>query len=387
MKVAQVSILKWLGCYGLLVTCTVAPLGCGLSKEPVHLTNRAETDSDSANQDQSNQSSDQVGTSNQGSVSTSVGTSHSQTALDPATKTQAAPMILSTGGQSNPEVLLKTELSKDQIAEFFSSRGGKVWEQPRGPLPPGTGIAFAGNSFTKADLRHVNGFEVVCSLELPNVKISAESMRILAGLSCLKELEYLQTLKANEITDAHLKEINRFSDLRFLNLDSSQVTDAGLLSLDKLERLSTLTLRDAPVRGVGLSALKGSPLGTLQLRRSSLSNDGMKHLGQLTRLHDLDVSNTAIGDEGIRQLVNLKGLSSLNLSNTQVTGASLRHLGELPNLKTLDLSDTQISDVDLDQLIEIMQLEFVYVTNTQITETGELKLKTALSQRKADRRQ
>ena len=71
----------------------------------------------------------------------------------------------------------------------------------------------------------------------------------------LAKVPYLN-LSNTKITDAGLKEMAKFKNLKILDLSSTQITDAGLKELAKLQNLGILELYSTKITGVGVAELK-----------------------------------------------------------------------------------------------------------------------------------
>ena len=67
-------------------------------------------------------------------------------------------------------------------------------------------------------------------------------------------------------------------------------------------------------------------LQRLEIDTSSIADDDLAYLNDLTDLQALSLSKTNVTDRGVRQLLPLAGLRQLNLADTPVTDAALVHL-------------------------------------------------------------
>ena len=120
--------------------------------------------------------------------------------------------------------------------------------------------------------------------------------------------------------------------------------------------------------------------------KERITSVGMKHLGELTSLEHLWVTNSdQITDEGLVGLERLHHLKVLNLSFLPRVGdAGIKHLAKLSNLKVLGLSGTQLSDAGLEHLKNLKKLQFLTVTVTKVTKAGADRLRKALPKCKVD---
>jgi hypothetical protein len=71
----------------------------------------------------------------------------------------------------------------------------------------------------------------------------------------------------------------------------------------------------------------------LALTSNPISDDGLKHLGELPYLGVLKLSGTDVTDQGLRELRGLKNLSGLTLDRTKVSDLGLKYLAGLPRFE------------------------------------------------------
>jgi hypothetical protein len=119
------------------------------------------------------------------------------------------------------------------------------------------------------------------------------------------------SLEFSKVTDAELKELVEFKQLRLLFLNATKVSDAGLKELAKLKQLQTLSL-----------------IGT------KVTDAGMKELAKLEQLGCLDLSDSKITAAGVKELTALEQLTLLKISKTKVADAELAEIRKsLPKVK------------------------------------------------------
>jgi hypothetical protein len=122
-----------------------------------------------------------------------------------------------------------------------------------------------------------------------------------------------------------------------------------------------------------LSSLRAlAPDGVCGIHASgALINDTqMIHLGELTGLQLLDLSNTQVTDAGVLHLARLDRLEHLWLWGTGVTDAGLAIVGRMPRLKLLGLGNTRITDAGLAGLSALMQLRVLQLVGTDVAGHG-----------------
>lgn len=170
---------------------------------------------------------------------------------------------------------------------------------------------------------------------------------ILADLSLIAGLTHLNLYQSN-VTDAHLLTIGQLSGLRWLNLGvCPQVTDRGFESL--------LELRELEFLNVGFCR--------------SLSAASFSKLNRFEKLEGLNLSLTSVTDESMPAIAELTELQTLDIDNARVTDAGLRHLTKLTHLRSLRLVGVDVTDAGLDALSEL-PLRHIYLRDTAVTEAG-----------------
>jgi len=127
---------------------------------------------------------------------------------------------------------------------------------------------------------------------------------------------------------------------------------------DGLEVEFHLTGRD--LRDGQLAVITQLPdITSLNLKRTRITDAGMKHLTNLTSLEMLHLEQTAVSDQGVVHLTKLVNLEYLNLYGTNVTDDALPHLKHLKRLRRLYVWQTKITDRgarELEQAIPGLQV-------------------------------
>ena len=243
-----------------------------------------------------------------------------------------------------------------------------------------------------------------------------------ATLDDLGRMARLETLNlsASSLDDEGLQKLASLRGLSGLQLAWTQISDAGLETLRSLPNLKSVGLNCTALNDSAVQNLRQSrpdldiafdsrlsdqqsfqdqlklvradwfpsicPAGQIgdadlalllqrpELRKLDLSaarhvtDRGMEHVGRLTRLSELDLSNTWITDAGLAQLAGLSELQSLKLCSTAVTGAGLKNLAGLSQLQTLDLSDAELTPEGLDALAALPHLKSLVLSGATITD-------------------
>lgn len=113
--------------------------------------------------------------------------------------------------------------------------------------------------------------------------------------------------------------------------------------------------RRVQASGDGMAIVYGRyGLTRLDLGQAELNDAGLLKLKGdlecLPELHALVLARTSIGDDGLEALENLSTLRILILTETRVTDAGLVHLRQLRGLTSLALPGTQVTDAGVEEL-------------------------------------
>ncbi|MDP7009756.1 MAG: hypothetical protein QF685_00105 [Verrucomicrobiota bacterium] len=119
----------------------------------------------------------------------------------------------------------------------------------------------------------------------------------------------------------------------------------------KTGKIEQLLLMNAPLTDLGADRIsKLTDLTALNLVDTQISDEGLKHIGNLPNLRKLELGrNKNITDAGVQHLMGLKKLEKLNVSYTRVGDKGLMKLGELPSLNYLDLRRSRVTPAGRDR--------------------------------------
>ncbi|HUG93192.1 MAG TPA: hypothetical protein VML55_20290, partial [Planctomycetaceae bacterium] len=177
-------------------------------------------------------------------------------------------------------------------------------------------------------------------------------------------------------------------------LDGAEMSDLDLVRLTNLKRLTGLYLTDVPVSDEGLRHIgEIGSLHQLGLGRTRVTDGGMKHVARLRELRHLFLD--AITDSAMPHIGELTDLQILGLAGAQVTDSGMQHLARLqklsavwlggckgvgddgiaalahlPELVSLGLDSTSISDIALETIGRMEQLEDLGVSSTTVSDSG-----------------
>lgn len=207
-------------------------------------------------------------------------------------------------------------------------------------------------------LRHLQKLKNLQVLDLTNTRAGD------AALACLKDMTSLKVIRLGSTQATDHREGPRRAKL-------STLTDDGLASLANLTNLETLSLRRTDITGVGFKQLTGlKKLQNLELNDTFVTDDGLEQIGAIESLQLLQIARTNITSAGLKHLAKLEGLKELDLTDTAVDDEGLRPLSGLTTLESLQLRRTRVTDEGLLQLDTLRNLETLNLSETKVTDAG-----------------
>jgi len=209
-----------------------------------------------------------------------------------------------------------------------------------------------------------------------------------ASLAHFKESSNLTSVRIHYVetsmTNDDLKSLENWPDLESLTLDvwpkaAMTYSDDGLVHVGKLSRLTDLCLRSSRVTDAGLVHLAGlTNLKQLSLNDMKVTGEGLHHITNGNQLESIGLSSTMINDEGLKHLANQRVLKTLSLDHTKISSAGLAHLANLRYLNELSLVGSAIDDSGLIHLEKNALLRQLNLQETKVTAQGVAGLKQVL---------
>jgi hypothetical protein len=205
-------------------------------------------------------------------------------------------------------------------------------------------------------------------------KATDASLALLRGLTHLKRLN----LASARITDAALVDLKELTQLEYLSLHETQITDAALVHLRGLTSLSELSLAGTKITDMGLKNLRElKRLEILDIHHTGrvnavmqISDAGMVHLRNLTKLRSLNLLGTDVTAEGLKHLTTLPMLESLALSGPEIVDTAAAPLARMKNLKNLELRFTAVTDEGMKWFRNMHKLQHLSLSNRYVTDAG-----------------
>lgn len=234
----------------------------------------------------------------------------------------------------------------------------------------------------------------IVQINLSKAKISDDDLDALRGLKSLRTLRMNQT----PITDAGIARLQALP-LLTLSVVQTGVGPEGAAAFkkavpgcdidwseDDLNNAMTNANDDlaTALQNVGADVrLEEGQISLINLGRSSrrLTDDGLKHLKELTNLKQLHLygqpgNQREITDAGLAILESLPMLENLNVSHTKVTDAAIARLPtQFPNLKVVSITGTAVTDAAVASLSLLENLEYVALSASRMTPAGAAALR------------
>jgi hypothetical protein len=125
-------------------------------------------------------------------------------------------------------------------------------------------------------------------------------------------------------------------------------------------------------------------LDTADFLDSALTDAGMRRVGDWENLRVLNLNGCAdITDDGLSHLVKLNNLEKLMFiaegsGTLNISDAGLKHVGQMSRLRILYLVGIPVTDQGLKHLRQLDNLELILIRRTQVTDEGIVALQSAL---------
>ena len=188
------------------------------------------------------------------------------------------------------------------------------------------------------------------------------------------------SIQTPEFKDEHISMFRGLPHLTHVCLPATGLTNAGLKQLADLHlrSLTVLDLSGTKITDAGLAHIRNmSRLEILLLSGNEIAGAGLKHLSGLTNLKWLSLEDTHVTDAAIKQLPSLPKLEELHLDRTDVTGACLTNLSAIQSLRMLDLGGTKVCGQELSNLARFRKLEVVILNDTPVSDSDVKYLQNA----------
>lgn len=180
------------------------------------------------------------------------------------------------------------------------------------------------------------------------------------------------SFRATGVTNAGIKKIGEFSELRTLDLSCTRVTEDCFPNLLQLKKLTTLELEEVAISDNGLNYLSKhfKQMQRLNVRRTGLADRHLAAIGRLPEIVDLELEDDGITDEKIGELTGLKKVGKLFLSSASVHGEGVDKLAICTGLRELNLGFSPITDRGLKAIGAINSLQVLQIDGAALSAAG-----------------
>ena len=243
--------------------------------------------------------------------------------------------------------------NRRNLALRFSLRGFLVaaallaiWIGIQSTKAKQTRVALERIAALNGRVRFAHQYDASGSFDESAKPFGAPWLRRLIGSEYFDRVVYI-SLGDREVTDDDLSEIAALGDVKTFWLPRTSISDQGSKHLAKMKNLEQLYLA-------------GTAIG----------DEGVKNLSALSKIKGITLNDTRITDEGLARLSAFKGLICLNVSGNQISGEGLVNTHVLPNLKYMNLKQTPLTNSSLKILGEQTTAYWLDVKWTAVTDEG-----------------
>jgi serine/threonine protein kinase len=260
------------------------------------------------------------------------------------------------------------EVSEEEALQAIQRLGGRIGRDEQVPDKPVRIVILGGTNVTDADLRVLAAFKQLRSLDLGRTQVTDEGLKHLTGLTGLTSL----TLPQTQVTDAGMESVGQLKQLQGLDLGFTAVGDAGLKRLTGLTELHTLVLHRTRVTDAAMADVgRLKHLVFLSLGETAITDAGLEPLAELKELTNLILFTTpGVGDEGMKSAAQMERLISIDLRGTQVTDAGLRELAGCKGLVSLQVGCPKVTDDGVRALAKLTRLKVLDLSYSDVTDEG-----------------
>jgi len=209
------------------------------------------------------------------------------------------------------------------------------------------------NGLTSDAMRHIVALRCLKDLDLHDVSIGDDGLKILANCKTLQSL----ILTCSEMTDAGLKTFSSPTSALAKTLVDLRITSDGNITNEGIAHLAN-----------GFKKLK--TLWIHDRREDCLVTGGcLRHIGQgIPLLKNLSLELNNLRDDDLQPLHGLKHLISFHLRYTiAFTGRGLSYLRDIPTLRELIIGSNALSAEGLASLQFLPKLETLCINNNDIS--------------------
>ncbi len=140
------------------------------------------------------------------------------------------------------------------------------------------------------------------------------------------------------------------------------------------DRPSIISLHNPPDDRWAEAARKLTTIKYLLLSGQSITDAAIVQLGPLTKLWELQLTQTSVTDDALKAVGAFPKLKWMRIVSPTISDAGIAHLAQLRDLEELTLKCPQVTDQSLPVLAGFKKLGMLDIMRTQITEAAAAKL-------------
>lgn len=164
---------------------------------------------------------------------------------------------------------------------------------------------------------------------------------------------------------------------------SGDWSDADYKSLQAVKDIQGLSLTGKQISDTALKHLVSLPLIGIDLSKTSIKDEGVKHLAEMKTLKRIRLDDTDITDVAVDTLSSLPNLTYINLKGTRVTNKACGALSKIRTLDVIDLRNVKgINGESLEKLKNQPVINWLVLNGTDLTAKGVAQLGTLDNVRK-----
>lgn len=111
-------------------------------------------------------------------------------------------------------------------------------------------------------------------------------------------------------------------------------------------------------------------LQKLDLANCEIHGNGLKYVGEINNLRELNLTLSPIDDSALKHLAGLSELRTLGLASTKCTGTGFEHLKGLTKLENVNLHFTPVNDAGLKAISQLPLTGRLWLGHTHFTDEG-----------------
>lgn len=174
--------------------------------------------------------------------------------------------------------------------------------------------------------------------------------RVFAELEHCKSVEFIN-LDGSNFSDEHCRFVAVLPKLKTLWIKRTKITDAGLKILATSNSLSTFECRDTAITDQGVAWIcESKSLAFIDLGHTQITDKSGTFLAKCPSLTAIACTGQNVGDDFVAPLAKHENLQLLGLSGTNATERSIEYFARMKSLRMVELDRTKFSGAGYERL-------------------------------------